>query len=69
MADAITLVQAMAYTNPYVDRNKAQNAWNKFMNSLSWENIEERSKSKTLKGVQNMFLGVGIPMKKRKGDK
>lgn len=58
----------MAYTNPYADRNKAQSTWNKFMDSLSWEKLEKKGELKTVKGVRSMFLGAGIPMKKRKDD-
>ena len=66
-SDAITLAQSMLYTNPYADRNKAQNAWTKFMNSLTWENIEKDSKEKTLGSIKSMFATAGIPMKKRDG--
>lgn len=66
-SDAITLAQAMAYTSPYADRTKAQNAWNRFMDSLSWENLKKKSKKQTLGGIKSMFASAGIPIKKRDG--
>lgn len=63
--DAIVLANALVYASPSNDKkdsSRKQQAWNKFINSLTYEKIIER---KDINKVKKEFLGLGLPVKKR----
>ena len=73
--DAIILSNALVYASPSystADNQKKRVMWKKFMDSLDWETLQQKSKKKTTREVKNVFGALGIPVqniRKKKGDK
>ena len=69
--DAIVLANSLIYASPTYsarDGQKKQKIWNKFINSMDWDYLQEKNKKKTPKEVRSIFGALGIPMRKKKGD-
>lgn len=63
--NAIVMAQSMFYASPSYDRSgahKKQKAWEKFLDSLDFDAIEEKSKP-TVNSFVKMFQSAGVPIK------
>ena len=67
--DAIILANALTYTGQCYSRkdlNNRHKTWQRFMNSLDWDRLTEKSKKPEMKKLINVFSGFGIPINRKK---
>jgi len=72
--DAVVLGNALVYASPAYDRRdvgKKRDSWNKFLDSLTWDKMEEKSETKQMKveKVVNTLGGLSGFIKVKAGDK
>jgi len=62
--DAITMANALNYSSPSHSRgdlNKKTQAWNRFMDALTWDKIKAKSKKSDPQTLSNIFGALGVP--------
>ena len=70
--EAIIVANAVAYGSPSWSKEGASSKnrmWKNFMNSLSWDRIEERGKRQTVGDIKKMARGTGVISIRAKGEK
>jgi hypothetical protein len=66
--DAIILANALVYTSPSMsttDSSKKRRAWNKFMDSLTWNKIRVSDKKPDPDALKMLFSSLGVKPKKK----
>lgn len=64
--DAIISANSMILATPSYDKSdgrKKHRAWEKFIDGLTWETLEKKSKGVTMGDFLGMFRQAGIPIK------